>query len=424
MPGVAVADGVVPDSGPPPGTKALALTDVVKLALKNNETVRIAADKIENAEGAVQSAVGAFLPTVTLGGTAATDARENALKHYYSGTSTFTVKQPVLHPSAIPLYRAARYNLDAAKFGAGEDDRTLSFQAAKAFTTVVAAERVVVAAQDRLDRAKAGFDATQALVDSKINSSNDATRAKLDVSTAVRNLAQAKNSAETARIAMYFIMGVDDSDPVAPPNDVLTAAEAYKAEPLVLSKSAATERNDLKEAHAQTLAAKETADEPNWRLAPQIDLQGQVTANPDPGTKPWDNETLQLSLTWTIFDGGVRYGDRRARLALADEADQTEKKLGRSVTKDVETAYAALASAQAALKAAQDAVDAAQLNTDETLTLYNQHLATELELTDSNGARFDADVGLAQAQLDLVNAYLDLLAALGRGPLDNAGASR
>ena len=74
--------------------------------------------------------------------------------------------------------------------------------------------------------------------------------------------------------------------------------------------------------------------------------------------------------------------------------------------------------------AAKDAVDAAELNTDETLTLYNQHLATELELTDSNGTRFDAEVSLAQAQLDLVNAYLDLLAALGRGPLDTAEAPR
>ena len=88
-----------------------------------------------------------------------------------------------------------------------------------------------------------------------------------------------------------------------------------------LSKIAVSQRNDLKEAHQQTLAARMLAEEPNYRLAPSIDLTGQVSANPDPAPmRPWDDETLALTLPWTIFACGFRYGDRRSRVAAADTA--------------------------------------------------------------------------------------------------------
>src|SRR5260221_13813309 len=137
--GVASADGIA-GAGEAPGAKAITMADVVKLALKNNETARIAELKIDGANGAVESAVGGFLPTVTLGGSGLADAHQDAKGHHLSGLATLRVPQPLLHPSAIPVYRPSRYTLDAAKLPTGEEDRGLAFQTAKAFTPLVPPE--------------------------------------------------------------------------------------------------------------------------------------------------------------------------------------------------------------------------------------------------------------------------------------------
>jgi outer membrane protein TolC len=404
----------------------LTLPEAIRLAHEYNEDSKIADKRVEIAEGEVESSRAAFLPTLTLGASAQADAREDARGRHVTGSSSLTLRQPLLRPSAIPNYRASKVSLDAAKANGSEDQRAVAFDTARAYVKAVAAESVLQASQGRLDRAKADFDDVKARVEAELVSSNDLTRERLDVSSAQKGVFTSQSSLQRARLDLALLIGKAVDGALVPPGALSDAAENFTGDDDSLRKVALDKRVDLKAAHLQTLAARIQSEEPNYRLIPSIDLTGQITANPDPGDhQPWDDETLTVSLTWTIFDGGARYGDRRSRSAQADIAELSEKRLGREIDNDVATALVELDTAKDAYRVAKESVDAARANSDETGTLYDQGLARAIELTDANASLFDAEVGLAQARLDLVNAYLDVRAALGEEPMPGGnGAAR
>lgn len=401
--------------------EGMTLRTAVDLARKNNERAQAASLRVEVAEGQVESARGAFLPTLTLGVSGNAFVHQDGRGDNVSGQGTITLRQPLLRPSAIPQYRATKFNLDAAKSDGTNDLLGLEYDTARAFIAVVGAQRVKAAAEARLTRATADLDDAQARVDAELNSSNDATRAKLDVSSAKRSLTTSEANLAQAKLSLSLILGVEVTDDVDPDPALVTAAESFIGVSADLSKDAKSRRPDLVSLRYQTLAAKAQADEPLFRLIPSIDLTMQFQANPNPSpTTPWDQETASLTLTWTIFDGAVRYGDKRSRDAQAQQAELNERQLERTIDTSVKSALVTIAAAQKNVQEAKAAVGIAADNADETEILYKQGLARAIELTDANGSLYDAEVAYAQAQLDLAQAYLDVRLSLGLGALDGS----
>ncbi|MFO0611821.1 MAG: TolC family protein [Polyangiaceae bacterium] len=399
----------------------LTLRRAIDLSRENNERARAAELRVEVAEGQVQSARGAFLPTLTLGLSGTGNARSDRNGDNFSGSGTVTLRQPLLKPSAIPSLRASNFNLDAAKSSATDDLLGLEFDTARAFIAVVEAQRVLTAANARLERANADLEDVQARVDAELVSSNDATRAKLDVSSAKRAVTSGEAKLGQARLALALLVGAEVTEDVEEASTLVHDAEAFIGVSADLSKTAMSNRPDLATLHSQTLAAKASADEPLYRIIPSIDLTMQFQANPNPATgTPWDGESATLSLTWVIFDGGIRYGDKRSRDAQAQQAELNEKALERTIDSSVRTALVAVGAAQANVKEAKNAVDIAAANSEETEILYKKGLARAIELTDANGSLYDAEVAYAEAQLDLAQAYLDVKLALGLGAVDRA----
>ncbi len=152
---------------------------------------------------------------------------------------------------------------------------------------------------------------------------------------------------------------------------------------------------------------------------PTLGVQGQAsgTTNAPQTTGRWNDETISATLTWTLYDAGVRYADKHQRDALASIADLNLRLLGRNVGAQVASAVALLVSAQAALSVAEDAVTAARQSADETSILYRQGLAKGIELVDANDKRFAAEVNYATGEYNVAQAYLSLRQALGLGPL-------
>jgi outer membrane protein TolC len=163
------------------------------------------------------------------------------------------------------------------------------------------------------------------------------------------------------------------------------------------------------------VAAHDFAGEPLLRIVPTLGVQGQasVTTNTPPANPHWNDESLTATLTWTLYDAGIRYADKHSRDAQAEIADLAFSQLRRNVEAQVRGALALLLSSQAALHAAEDAMKAARQSADETSILYKQGLAKAIELVDANDSRFAAEVALAQAQYGLAQVYLNFRQALG-----------
>jgi outer membrane protein TolC len=269
-----------------------------------------------------------------------------------------------------------------------------------------------------------------------LTSTNDVTRAQIDLSTSEVTVAQAQGTVERAYTSLSFLLGQRASPPLIPPDNTTRAAERYEQAQKNQVKSALERKNDairaaegrrpdVRSAHEKTEANRDFAREPLYRLAPTVTATGRVTMlSAPPPTSNAVDENASMNLTWTIFDAGFRYADRRTRLAQAESSELDEKLLRRSVGTDVDLALASLRAARASYGIAEVAVAAAVRNTAETTTLYRQGLARAIEVTDANQKQFDAEVTLESAKLSMEQAYLDLRSALGFGPLDEDAPER
>ncbi len=400
------------DGSPAP---AMRLEDAVQLALTRNERVRISDLNVSVAEAGVERARTAFLPVVTAVGSdqqhayATTDKLPNNIAQ-----GVATINQPIVNASAFPLYAQAK-NLANAQHAQNTDDkRVLGYNAASAFFAVLQAQAVVLAAQRQLDNGKANLADTQARAQAQLTSSNDVTRAQIDVSGAQREVENDKGSLDNALVQLAFVVNAPVPASVADPAPTLAAAAQASGAADGFVQLAFGRRPDMVAFKYSAVAAHDFAGEPLLRIAPTLGVQGQTTVTTNTAaTGRWNDETVTATLTWTLYDAGVRYADKHSRDAQAEIADLTFTELRRNVEAQVRGSLALLLSSQAALRAADDAMKAARQSAEETSILYRQGLAKAIELVDANDSRFAAEVAFAQAQYGLAQAYMNFRQALG-----------
>ncbi|HEY8077205.1 MAG TPA: TolC family protein [Labilithrix sp.] len=417
---------------PPPPPQGLRLEDAVHLALQRNERAMKVPLRVEVAEGSVDRARDAFFPTLVANGASQYNPDPAAKTPNITNNGTITLSQPLLNPSAFPLYSQQKHNLESEKWGSMQDQRQLEYDTAKAFIQALTASAVLDSAKRKVDTAKQNLDATTARAQAGLTSTNDVTKAQLDLSSSQSTAATAQGNVDKAFVNLGFLVGQPVKPPLIPPDNTTKAAQRYEESQknqvkTALDrrqdalKSAEDRRPDVRSLHEKNEGLRDSAAEPLWRLAPTVSASGQVRVVPDPlASEKAFTETISLNLTWTIFDAGLRYADRRTRLAQLRSGELDESLLRRSVENDVDTALAALRAAREAFKIAQEAVATAQKNIDETQILYKQGLAKALDLTDANQKQFDAEISRESTKLTMEQAYLDLRNALGFGPLDES----
>ena len=401
-----------------PGGPAMSLQDAVQLTLTRNERAKISDLNVVVSEAAVEKARAGFLPLVTAGGQDAQHAyASTSTTPNNVGTANLTVNQPLINASLFPLYSQAKELANAQHSQNVDDKRLLAFAAATAFFTVLNAQDLVTAATRQLENAKANLADAQARAQAGLTSTNDVTRAQVDMTGAARTVEVNKGALDSAYVQLAFTVNAPVPASVVPPQATLASAQLPAGPPEALVRFAMDHRPDVQVTKYQAGAAHDFANEPMMRLIPTLGLQGQVStaSNFPPGRV--SDESLQATLTWNIFDQGVRYADKHSRDALADIAELNLKLLDRNVDAQVRSAVALLLSVQAAFHVAEDSVKFAGQNVDETAILYRQGLAKAIELVDANDSRFTAEVNYATAEFAMAQAYLSLRQALGLEPL-------
>jgi outer membrane protein TolC len=399
----------------------LTLASAVQLALTRNERSRLAELAVESADSAVKKARAAFLPSLNFGASETLRPYQVELNNKVVGrtnaaNSTLTLSQPLFAATAFPLYAGAKHSREVARFNEVDQRRQLSFDAARAFFGVIAQQRLFAAARSRLELATATLDDTRARAEAGLVSTNDVTRSEIEWATAQQSVSGAQSSLDQSRLALEYVINAKVEGELTGPPQSLSPA------PLQLSQliaKALAKRPDLVAARENVAAASALADEPRLRFVPTLTASAQARAADQTIVgNNYTDVTALITLSWAIWDAGVRSADSDARRAALDTAQLQHQALWRHIETDVRTAVAELLAAQASLSSASQAYDAARRSADETNVLYKQGLAKAIELVDSNSSRFTAEVGMAAAQLALRQSELDLRAALGLFPVE------
>lgn len=424
--------GAQTPEAPPPSPEAatgepLTLERAVQLAAERNETPLAAQQRAEAAGARVARARAFFFPELSLTGTYTRRLRE--VVREVGGETTVVQRQNALGATAtarltlfdargFPLYRAARLEGEAAELEARESRRLVAFEAADAFLTTLGTQQVYEAAVRRLEFARQSLQDAKARAEAGLASINDVTRAELEVANAEVQLATARGDAQTSRLELGYLLVSPAEGPLAPPTTLLTEAASPKDGLGALTPGAADRRLDILSARLRVQAQEASAREPLARLFPALGVSGQYRFTNEQGLAGNSGDGfVQVELTWTLFDGGERYAERRERVALAQAAELEATARTRRVDVDIQRAQVALSNAQAALRQSELAAEQARKNAEETGILYRQGLTTALAVADATLRLFEAEVVMVRTRYALGVALLDLRAAVGLDPL-------
>ncbi|HYK04372.1 MAG TPA: TolC family protein [Thermoanaerobaculia bacterium] len=387
------------------------------LAIERNERAAIADTTVEAAEARVRRARTAFLPRVDISGSLRgdyTDQTERTL------STAALLTQPIFDARAFPLYRAQRFERDATRLTATESKRLLGYDAAATFLATLSFEQVLSAAEHRRDFAQTNLDDVRARFEAGLVSSNDVTRAELELATAVRGVAQAAGDLQASRIDLANLLRTEVTT-LAQPVALLQAASNPPALSDTTIADAQQRRSDVAAQRALVEAQRAFADEPNARFIPSVLFNAQ-TRNINDGALFSDRNQegfVGLSFAWPVFDAGLRGAERAERTAqLRGEELQLELEL-RDVDRELRGAGVQLTTEQASLREAGAALTAARKNADETNALYREGLASALELADATQRLFEAEVAEVTARYRMALAYLSLREASGDAPMED-----
>lgn len=396
----------------------LTIERAVELALTRNERAAIADTTVEAAEARVRRARTAFFPRVDVSGNLRTDVGNGSERDV---STTANLLQPIFDARAFPLYRQQRFEREAVRYFADDTKRVLGFDAAIAFLTTLSFEQVFLAADRRRAFAQTNLDDVRARFEAGLVSSNDVTRAELELATAVRQLAQARGDVEAARVELETLIKTDINGELAPPVALMEAAADTTATSELAIADAQTRRTDIAARRARVEALRAFADEPNARFFPSVLFNAQArNLNDGPITNRTNEGFVGFSFAWSVFDAGLRGADRAERLANVRGAELELELELRDVEREMRSAAVQLTTEQASLREAAAAVRAAQKNANETNILYREGLASALELADATQQLFEAEVAEVTARYRMAVAYLSLREASGGTPSETA----
>jgi outer membrane protein len=410
-----------PAAAPPEVT----LQDAVRRALQVQPAMVQAQGDVRNASAANLSSLGAFLPTLTVSGSA---ARNNVrvidrttglpVPPEYSYTSGLSASLDLFTGfRRLFNWRSAGAGGDAAAAGYVSQRYQVALTTQQDFYDALAREELVRVAQAQLRRAQQELQIAVDKLKAGSATRSDSLRAAVDVGTARLQLLQAQANLATSQATLGRQIGIEGAARAAPdtalpslPDTTGLRAEALRSAPTV------------RQAEAQARAAGASLWSARSQYLPTLTVSyndnRQGTASPSytrlvgggyPETFSW-----RFGLSWTVFNGFVREQSQTSASVQRDVAESRSADARRQVDAQVTQQLAALFTAFTQIDISTGQVAAATEDMRVQQERYRVGAATILDLLTSQANLTQAEVNLVQSRFNYVNARAQLEATVGR----------
>jgi multidrug efflux system outer membrane protein len=418
---------------PPPLHVITTWEDATRMMRARSTDLRRAHDDVLKAEADSRTALGAVLPTLSATGTAShtilptassgggsvidtgTPAGAQAVSGAGGGRNSLTgslrLAVPLIDFKGWHNVGTARVNEEVARLSYADLERTTAAALASAIADNVTAERLAeigrLGLRNALER--------QALAEAKERTGTgtglDIVRAKQDVAVARSALVDNDESLRRSRDALGLAVGLTEPVGVTPATDLAAIRTGVLKSCRQLPEL--EERADLRATEKVIEIARRRAVEVDQGFLPTLAAGSTFTESvSDSGAPARTSWNIQAVLSIPIFDGGVKYGQRRSAQAVADQTDAAREGLRRESTVSIVQARRAVGVAEQSRTVSEDRRRLAYDVDRMTRTAYQTGKGTSLELVASATALRQAEVDLAVDELALVRARIASLLTL------------
>jgi outer membrane protein TolC len=391
--------------------REVGLEEALALARQYSPSLEQSASALEMAEYTQLSALGGFLPSLSLG-YSYNNSSSGRLDP--TGQSITTTNYSAQLTGGIDLFRGLRRfsDLRGARLGVEASSaryRQAEYQTAEAvkiaYYNAVARRELMRVEADRVQRQEDQLSFVDQQLELGRATRSDVLRSQVDLNNARMALLNAENAARASTYTLAEAVGV--TEPLVPEAEAdLAGAGALISDDEVLSMalmgapSLVSARADAAASQAGVASAR-SAYLPSLRLG-----GGWAWSNSEfpPQNRSW---SVSLSGSLPIFDGFSRENQLYQAQARRDQAFAGERAAELGLRKDIDAALGTIAAAQASIGLAEQTVELSEEDLRVTQERYRLGLATILDLQ-------SAQITLRQAEVDLISRQFDYQIGLAR----------
>ncbi len=401
----------------PVAARTVTLREALELSRAHAPAMVAAEGAVDMAEAGLLQVRGTLLPSLTANGVFSNSSNErfdqttgrlvsqNYTAQLQAGYDLFTGGR------RFAQLRGAGADVDAAEAAQRAQWFTTTLATTQAFYAAAAAEDIVRAAGQRLERARQQMEFAQTRLEIGTATQSDALRAELEVGNAEIALIDAESALRNAMLQLGRQIGVAEAVGAAP---AALPTDAPPLPPLAELRERALQSSPQVRAAEATLASR-TADrlESYLAFAPSLRLTGGYdwfSFDFPPREQSWN---LRLTASLPLFNNF----NREAAIERANASRRTAQAQARdaaiAVGAAVEAAATEVTSAERRVMIAERAVELAREDLRVQEERYQIGAATILDLQTSQVALTDAEIAAVRTRQDLGTAIAQLEAVLG-----------
>jgi outer membrane protein len=395
------------------------LSDLYQQALKNSEKMKMAQENLHIAQYGKDKAWAVLIPRVTAFGTYnrfsedkySTPARTVLIQPLESGNWGVRADQSFsLSVRELTALKVAGQTITKNEFDLDATKSDFVLIVASAYYDVMKAKKTLEIAAANMERLTQYRNSVEKRVMVGELTKTALLRSEAELSGARADYLRATNAFQLARFALVRITGIEDEFRLKE-----TALPEQDNIPLTNLRSVAFDkRSDLKSYNMQAQIAEGYVSFARGAFWPSLNLFAiyngvdQYPASASAATQSLNRETMMagVSLTFPFFEGGLRVAEYREAKAKERQVKLAYDDFKKNVDIELQGAYLDLQTQKGALQFSEDQLTFAQDNYGAVVRLFDNGLATNLDVMDANSLLLSAERNVAESYYNYQLAYL------------------
>lgn len=414
---------------PPPSAAHVLSTwqEAVQLVRAQSTTLKTARARIIQARGQANITLSPALPTLTATGSVSDNLIRGTSYRLLNNevvqvsapypaeiwSAALNLRVPVIAPRTWYDHGTAKDAIDAAVLDSEDVERQLVGVVANAIVAVVTNERLAEVSRVSLASALSTLDLNKRRAALGASSMVDVLRAEQEVTASRAQVISADESLIRSREALGDALGSSDAWGVASGIQLESLGRDARAS---CTEAAGVEvRADVRSAAQSVKIAERNVKSVDYSFVPTVDAVSTFTyfgnemGSPTLKHTSW---TVGGLLTWQIFDGGSRYGQREARKGDLGVANQRLSETRRHALIEVTQALRGVTVAESNLTVARRNRDVLSETARLTKVAYLNGTGTSFDLVDAARRLREAEIDLTIKEFQVTSAKIAALLAL------------
>jgi outer membrane protein, multidrug efflux system len=404
---------------PPPAPRELrSWQEALRLLRTQAPSLRTALARVDVAAARARQSLAAALPVLLGSGQAGfelirgTRNGERVPENAFGATGQLDLRIPIFAPKAWYDHGTAKRAIEQTRLEVSEIERQIVAALADAIVNAVTGERLAEVTRVSLKSALSTLDLNKRRAALGASSTLDVLRAEQEVELARQQVITADESLLRTRESLGQALG--SSEPWGVTTGIHLDTLAQDARKHCRQVAGVQDRPDIVAANSNVSLVERQKGSVNRAFWPTVDAASTLQVSPERLPQNYSHTSWQIGLVlnWTIYDGGLRYGQRdeaEANLRVAQE-DLTQTRLDAEL--EVNRAFRAVKVADAALtvstRARQISAETARL----ARIAYINGSGTSFDLVENARLLRDAELDLTIKEFAVLRARVAALLAL------------